>query len=83
MKKIELQIICRFPRFKTLFIVALYEFKHQGHCAAGMKGPATIQPTVLDCRNECSNRPNIGYFAYRNGNRCCCYLAKEHNDYNA
>ena len=78
-----------FCNFKILFSV-LYHFKHQGHCAVGWKRPNTKQPNILACRNECSNRPDIGYFAYRQGNNCACYLSKDecpdddkHNDHNA
>ena len=68
----------------------LYEFVHDGHCAAGWNGPNTVQETVLDCRNECANRPNVGFFAYSSGSTCACYLSKDncpddnlHGDYNA
>ena len=70
----------------------LYEIVHIGHCAAGWhSGGNTIQKTLLDCRNECANRPNVGFFAYRSrDNICACYLSKDncpddnlHGDFNA
>ena len=43
----------------------------------------------MDCRDECANRQNIGYFAY-NGNNCACYFTSggckddnSHNDHDA
>ena len=55
----------------------LYEYKHEGHCAEGWVSPNTNQPDILACRNECSNRPNVGYFAYRQKNNCACYLEQD------
>ena len=55
----------------------LYEFLHKGHCAKGWNGPNTNQASLVDCRNECAKRSNIGYFAYRTGNNCACYLAAD------
>ena len=70
--------------------LGLYEFVHQGHCARGWKGPNTNQIKIEDCRNECAKILNIGYFAYRTGNNCACYLADygcpdddKHDDHNA
>ena len=69
---------------------SLYEFVHDGHCAAGWNEPTTLQKTVLDCRHECANRQNVGFFAYRSGDNCACYLSKDkcpdddlHGDHNA
>ena len=69
----------------------LYEFVHDGHCAAGWHtGGNTVQKTLLDCRNKCANRPNVGFFAYKLGDDCSCYLSKDNcpdddlfGDYNA
>ena len=71
-------------------ILGLYEFVHDGHCAAGWSGPNTNQASIPDCRNECASRENIGYFAYSTGNTCACYLEDDgcpddnlRNDHNA
>ena len=68
----------------------LYEFVHDGHCAAGWNGPNTVQESLLGCRNECANRPNVGFFAYSSSNTCACYNTKDkcpddnlHGNYNA
>ena len=68
----------------------LYEFLHQGHCAAGWKEPNTNQANIEDCRNECAKFSNVGYFAYGTDNTCACYLADhgcpdddKYDDYNA
>ena len=53
-----------------------YEFVHNGHCNGEWNGPNTIQATVLDCRNECANRPDIGYFAYSSSATCACYFLR-------
>ena len=58
------------------WFLGLYEFMHQGHCAGGWKGPNTNQANIVDCRNECAKCLNVGYFAYRTGNNCACYLAE-------
>ena len=68
-----------------------YEIVHVGHCAAGWTWPNTVKETVLDCRNECANRPNVGFFAYRSSDDiCACYFSKDncpddnlHGDFNA
>jgi hypothetical protein len=60
----------------TLFLLDVFKFLRQGACAdAEAVAPVTEQVTILDCRNECANRPNVGYFAYRNQNdsNCACY----------
>ena len=43
----------------------------------------------MDCRNECADRPDVGFFAY-NGDNCACYLSdsgcpddNRHNDHKA
>ena len=64
---------------------------HQGHCARGwVQGSNTNQANIGDCRNECAKRSNVGYFAYRTGNNCACYLEADkcpndgnHADHNA
>ena len=64
---------------------------HQGNCASGWdNGPNTQQASIIDCRNECADRPKIGYFAYRTGNNCACYFTSggcpddnKHDDHNA
>ena len=50
---------------------------HQGHCEGNWIGPKDseneyIQPTIMDCRNECESRA-AGYFAYEPGSICACY----------
>ena len=70
---------------------AKYEFKHQGHCASGWDGSNTIKNNVDDCFNECTNRPNVGYFAFSSQKRgCACYFTadgcpddEKNHDYNA
>ena len=73
----------------------LYKFKHQGHCNGGWDGgPNTNQDSIMDCRNECLSRTKfgseIGYFAYKTGSNCACYLTNggcpddnKHNDHKA
>ena len=69
----------------------LYQFLHRGHCAAGWdNGPNTNQATILNCRDECAGRPNIGYFAYGADNNCACYFSNsgcpddnQYEDHNA
>ena len=66
-------------------------FKHQGHCADGWAGKNTVQKDVVDCFNECTNRPNVGYFAFNSQKgKCACYFTEKgcpdddkNNDYNA
>ena len=71
------------PSFSTLISVYLkenYRLLHQGHCRGkGNKwiGPKDseneiIQPTIMDCLNECESRA-AGYFAYEPGAICACY----------
>jgi len=68
-----------------------YVFKHQGHCAGGWAGKNTVRNSVDDCFNECTNRPNVGYFSFNSKiGKCACYFAEKgcpdddrHNDYNA
>ena len=55
----------------------MYEFVHDGHCAGGWAGRNTVQGSILDCRNECANRPDIGFFADRVGASCACYYLKD------
>ena len=61
------------------FIVAdiLYEFVHDGHCNGGWNAPSTIQNTVPDCRNECANRLDVGFFALSTSGNCACYFLKD------
>ena len=54
----------------------MYEFVHDGHCAGGWTGRNTAQGGILDCRNECASRSDVGFFAY-NGDICACYLLKD------
>ena len=71
------------PSFSTLISVYFkenYRLLHQGHCRGkGNKwiGPKDsenemIQPTIMDCRNECESRA-AGYFAYEPRSICACY----------
>ena len=51
---------------------------HRGHFAGGWDGgPNTQQASIINCRNECANRTQFGYFAYRIGNKCACYFMKD------
>ena len=50
---------------------------HQGHCKGNWIGPKDsenefIQPTIMDCRNECESRA-AGYFAHMPSSICACY----------
>ena len=54
----------------------MYEFVHDGHCKYGFVGPKTAQGSILDCRNECASRSDVGFFAY-NGYNCACYWLKD------
>ena len=76
---------------KKFVSIVSYVLKHQGHCAGGWAGRNTVQNNLDDCFRECTNRPNIGYFAFNSKNgRCACYFTSKgcpdddrHNDYNA
>ena len=57
--------------------VIFYEFVHDGHCASGWNEPNTVQESILDCRNECAGRPDVGFFAYKLGANCACYFLKD------
>ena len=61
------------------FIVVdiLYEFVHNGHCNGGWGGSNTIQNTLPDCRNNCANRLDVGFFAYSSSGTCGCYFSKD------
>ena len=64
------------PATEEFLLGNLYEFKHQGHCAAGWDGgPNTNQESILDCRNDCATRSGVGYFAYKRGSNCECYFS--------
>ena len=77
--------------FYLIFTVAIsYEFVHDGHCNGEWNGPNTVQETVLNCRNDCAKRPDIGYFAYSTSATCACYFLRggcsdddQHGDHDA
>ena len=77
------------PIYLTVAVLP-YEFVHDGHCNGEWGGSNTAQATVLDCRNECANRPDIGYFAYSTSATCACYFSRggcpddgQHGDHDA
>ena len=71
---------------------AKFKSLHQGHCgnSGGYLPPNTDQESIYDCRDECSSRTDLGYFAYVTGSTCACYTREggcnydgQHMDHNA